>query len=151
MAVPTILEFKPDARFIVMLRNPVELVQSSHSQVLFGLNESVTDFGRDVAVAGIRAKGRCIPKSCLEPAVLQYRQLGMLGDQLSRLFTRVAPDCVKVLLLEDYSADARGTYESVLAFLGVPSDHRSDFPKVNANKTHRRAYRKSCSIDRRFR
>ncbi len=28
-------------------------------------------------------------------------------------------------------------YENILAFLGVPSDHRQDFPPVNSNYEHR--------------
>jgi hypothetical protein len=137
VAVPEILRFNPQARFIVILRNPVDLVHSLHSQVARNDGETVADFESAWKLQEDRAKGRYIPKSCLEPAILQYRQIGMLGQQMQRLFNCVARDRVKVLLLQDLASDPRGTYENVLAFLGVPSDSRTDFPKENANQVDR--------------
>ena len=137
VAVPSILEFNPDARFIVMLRDPVELVHSLHSQLVYSLKESVTDFEQAWRLQELRAQGQHIPKHCLEPALLQYRQVGMLGAQLARLLTHVPASRVQVLLLEDFATEPRGTYENILKFLGVPGDARSEFPQVNAHRTHR--------------
>jgi hypothetical protein len=137
VAVPRILELNPNARFIVMLRNPVDLVYSFHSQLVYSLRESVIDFEQAWRLQDVRAQGRCIPEHCLERALLQYRQVGMLGEQVSRLFTHVCRSQVKFLLMDDLIKDPQGMYEAVLTFLGVPGDHRSEFPKMNANKTHR--------------
>lgn len=137
VAAPNILAFNADARFIVMLRNPVDLVHSFHSQLVFGLHEAVADFEQAWRLQQARAEGRRVPKDCLAPQLLQYRQVGMLGAQLARLLTHVCPTRVKVLLFDDFAADPRSQYEDVLAFLGVPSDHRSEFPRENANKLRR--------------
>jgi hypothetical protein len=137
VAVPSIIKFNPEARFIVMLRNPVDLVQSFHSQLVYSMKESVQDFEQAWRLQSLRAQGRRIPKQCLEPALLQYRQVGMLGAQMARLFAHVSPSRVKVLLLDDLATDPQETYEDILAFLGVPSDRRAEFSKINANKVHR--------------
>lgn len=137
VAVPTILKLNPDARFIVMLRNPVELVHSFHSQLVYSLHESVNNFEQAWRLQEERSRGRHIPKDCLEEAILQYRQIGMLGDQLARLLKHARQSHVKVLLFDDLVASPRQLYEEVLAFLDVPTDHRSHFPKENANKIRR--------------
>jgi hypothetical protein len=137
VAISNILDFQPDARFIVMLRNPVDLVQSFHSQLLFSLHESVDDFVQAWRLQAARARDECVSKYCLEPAVLQYRDVAMLGEQFSRLLNRVCRSRIKVLLFDEFVADPRRYYEEVLDFLNVPNDHRTDFPKVNENKTRR--------------
>ncbi len=137
VAIPELLEFNPNARIIVMLRNPVDLVHSFHSQLVFGLHESVTDFEQAWRLQEARAQGQSIPKDCLERAVLQYQQVGMLGNQMSRLLAHVCRSHVKVLLFDDLITHPRRLYEDVLSFLNVPSDHRSQFPKENANKARR--------------
>ncbi|MFO7878451.1 MAG: sulfotransferase, partial [Bacteroidales bacterium] len=44
-AVPNILKFQPDAKFIVMLRNPVDVAYAMHSTHLRNkVNENVDDF-----------------------------------------------------------------------------------------------------------
>lgn len=137
VAVSNILDFQPDARFIVMLRNPVDLVHSFHSQLLFSLHESVADFEQAWRLQSARANGQSVPTHCLEPAVLQYRDVALFGEQLSRLYEQVCPSRVKVLLFREFTADPRRHYKDVLDFLGVPWDRRTDFPKINANKTRR--------------
>jgi len=44
VAVPEILKFNPNARFVVLLRNPIELVQSLHSEMCFEGIETVREF-----------------------------------------------------------------------------------------------------------
>ena len=44
VAVPRILEDNPDARFIVILRDPAEAAHAYHSELLYNLSEEVTDF-----------------------------------------------------------------------------------------------------------
>lgn len=137
VAVRRILEFNPAARFIVMLRNPIDLLYSFHSQLVYSLHESVVDFEYAWRLQDVRAQGRNIPNGSLEPALLQYRRVGMLGAQMQRLLSCVSRERVKVVLLEDMARDPRGVYEEVLAFLDVPSDHRSEFTRENTNKSYR--------------
>ena len=44
VAVRNIMEFNPDAKFIVMLRDPVQVAHAFHSEVLFSAIEDVEDF-----------------------------------------------------------------------------------------------------------
>ena len=137
VAVSNILAFNPQARFIVLLRNPVQLVYSFHSQLVRSLWEPVTDFEQAWRLQEKRAQGRLVPSNCTEPVDLQYRQIGKLGAQVERLLAQASKKRIKILLFDDLRANPQGIYEDVLEFLSVPSDHRNEFPVENSNRVHR--------------
>ncbi len=137
VAVPEILKFNPNSKFIVILRNPVELVQSWHSEMYFEGVENVADFEKAWKLERERRQGRNIPSPCWEPKKLFYSEWGKLGDQVERLLAAVRRDRLKLILFDDFVADTKGVYEEVLSFLGVPLDGRKDFQVVNENKTLR--------------
>jgi hypothetical protein len=137
VAVSEILKFNPNSKFIVMLRNPVDLVQAWHSEMYFEGIENVRDFESAWNLEHARRHGRSIPSPCWEPKKLFYSEWGKLGDQMERLFAIVSRDRLKVILFDDFVADTKGVYEEVLLFLGLPSDGRDDFHTVNENRTLR--------------
>ncbi len=133
-AVPEILRFNPAAKFIVMLRGPIDFVQSYHSQMVFNGAEDILDFQQAWAAENDRRAGQRVPPGCLNPRGLFYSDKGMFGAHLERLFGQTRREKVKVILFEDFASDTRRIYEEVLAFLDLPPDGRTDFPKVNENK-----------------
>jgi hypothetical protein len=44
---------------------------------------------------------------------------------------------VKVIVFDDLREDTAAVYRETLAFLGVPDDGRTSFPRINENKVHR--------------
>jgi hypothetical protein len=136
--VPNILAFNPAARFIVLLRNPVDLVYSLHSQLLYGGHEEVEDFETAWRLQAARSQGEQIPLGCPDPQVLQYGSVAKLGEQLERLYRLVPRDRVLVLLQEDLQREPLRVYHQTLEFLGLPTDDRSSFPLRNANRRLRR-------------
>lgn len=133
-AVPEILRFNPAARFIVLLRNPLDLVQAWHSQKVFEGREDILDFEQAWRAEADRREGKRVPASCWEPQDLLYSKWGLLGEQMERLLARVSPDRLKVLFFEDFSKDPAKAYNETLAFLGLPPDGRVRFQRVNENK-----------------
>lgn len=132
-----ILAFAPQARFIVMLRNPLEMIPAYHAQMLLGLEEDVTDFAKAWALQPQRARGECLPKFNQEPALLQYARLGRLGAHLQRLRASIPAGRLKTILFDDLTADTRRVYAEVLAFLDIPDDGRTEFPRINESQTIR--------------
>ena len=130
-------EFDKDARIIAMLRNPLQLMPSYHSQQLFALNEDEPDFVRAWQLQEERAAGNSIPRLCRDGKVLQYRSLGLLGEQVERLVATFAPEQILFVLFDDFSASTASVYDTVLRFLDVPHDGRQSFPRFNPNKQHR--------------
>lgn len=144
VAVPRIVDAAPDAKYIVMLRNPIEMARSLHAQFLLTLQEDEEDFERAWEKQADRLAGRCLPSYCPEPQILQYRETCALGSQLKRLFSHVDRSRVKVLFFDDFSSDTKAVYESVLEFLELAPDHRSDFITMNPRRVY--AYPRVISL-----
>lgn len=137
-AAQGIHEFNPQARIIVMLRNPVDMLHSLHSQLLFTFREDEPDFEKSWRLQACRKDGHRLPAKCLEPSHLQWREVARFPAQLRRVFQSFDKDQVKIIIMEDLVSSAREVYEDVLEFLGVPSDGRKEFPRINVNTVHRR-------------
>ena len=136
-AVRNIYEYNLKAKLIVMLRNPVDLVHSLHSQALISIDEDEKDFEKAWNLQELRKSGKRIPKRCRTPALLQYRDVGKLGAQMERLLEAFPKEQVKVILFEDFMADTGAVYEEVLSFLGLNSDGRKIFPRINESSKYR--------------
>lgn len=137
VAIPRIRQASPEARFILMLRNPVEMVQSWHSQLLKTFDEDVAELETAWRLQPERAEGLHVPPECVEPEYLQYRRVCALGAQLERFVSLVPEERRLILLYDDFSADTCAAYRQTLAFLGVEDDGRSEFPRVNRNLNRR--------------
>jgi hypothetical protein len=137
VAIPRIREASPEAKFVLMLRDPVEMAQAWHSQLLKTFDEDVPGLEAAWRLQSERVQGRRIPPECVEPEYLQYLQVCSLGDQLERFVSLVPERQRLILLYDDFAADTGAAYRRVLAFLGLPDDGRSDFARVNRNRNRR--------------
>lgn len=136
-ALPAIRNRLPDAKIVIMLRNPLQMVQSWHSQLLFGLYEDVHEFRRAWELQNVRRQGRRIPRTCREPQLLQYRDVCLLGRQVQKALTIFPREQIQILLHDDFAADTATGYRSVLAFAGLADDGRTEFPRMNTAKEYR--------------
>ncbi len=134
VALNNIYKFNPEARIIVMLRNPINLVQSMHAQLLWTLDEDVEDVEEAWHLQRNRKQGINIPTRCREPAFLQYGELFLMGEQVEKLTHIFPASQIKYLLFEDLKNDTRKVYRELCEFLGLPDDGRENFQQVNARK-----------------
>lgn len=131
VAVPNILNYAPNSRFIVCLRNPLEMVLSCHAQQLKMGMETEAEFARAWNMQWDRKDGKNIPITCPDKKLLLYGEICQLGRQLNRLFQIVPQDQVLVIFLEDIKNNVRHEYQRVLSFLDVADDGRIHFPVEN--------------------
>jgi len=136
-AIPNIERACPNARYIVMTRDPVEMAHSLHHHNLRVLHEDRASFEEAWALQEERAAGRAIPKSCAEPAFLQYKAACSLGSLLERLNSRVDRARLLHIQLSRLEADPAGEYRRVQEFLGIPDEARTSFPAANEARGHR--------------
>lgn len=139
-AVPNILKVRPDARFVVLLRNPVDAGHALHYQKLRSLDEDVSDFETAFRLQDERRQGRHVPATCRESHTLLYGEVCRFGAQIARLYEHVPPERLKVVLFEDLNRDAGAVYREVLAFAGLPDDRRARFERVNESSRARSAF-----------
>jgi hypothetical protein len=136
-AVENILQFNPNASFIVMLRNPVEVVYALHNTLLYAMNEDVKDFETAWALQEERRRGNHVPDTCLAWQYLQYREMADFSGQLKRFMALVPEQQRMIIFFDDFVRDVPSVYRDVVSFLGLPMDSRTDFPVVNDSKKPR--------------
>jgi len=136
-AVPNILEYQPSSRFMVCVRNPLDMAPSLHNQAVVAGVEQIQDFEEAWWAMRDRVNGQRISLFCKEPSFLQYGSACSLGEQLKRLYDIVPRERVLVVVLDDIARDPASQYARVLEFLGVPHDGRTEFSVVNAARERR--------------
>jgi|GEM_PF-85860 len=122
-----VLRCWPASKFIVALRDPLEMIPSLHQRLLVTGDETERDLQRAWGLMEERARGRRIPPSCMDPRLLQYREAGCFGSYVADLFHAVGPERCFLAVFDDLTADPAAIYEEMLAFLGLPFHPRSDF------------------------
>lgn len=139
-AVPQILRHNPASRFVVCVRNPVNMAPALHAERVWQGRETIGSFERAWALQEARRAGRYVPRTTRQdPDRLQYGAYCKLGEQIARLHGLVPRERVCVVVLEDMAANPRREYERVLAFLGVTTNDRTEFPVHNRRKGVRSA------------
>jgi hypothetical protein len=142
-AIANIREFNPDARIIAMFRNPVDMLHSFHSQLLYMSEESEPDFEAAWRMQERRRQGIGLPPGSRGSFLVQYAEVARFGTQTQRLLSIFPREQVKLILYDDFTASPRTVYEEVIDFLGVPSDGRTEFPRINEGKRARLVWLKN--------
>jgi hypothetical protein len=132
-----IRSFEPAARAIIMLRNPVDVMYSQHSQLVFNQREDLADFGAALDAEPDRLAGRRIPADAIRPEALYYRKSVRFPEQVRRYLDVFGREGVHFIVFDDLVADAPGVYRSTLEFLGVDPTQPLDPTVYNPNKQAR--------------
>ena len=136
-AAQEIRDFNADARIIIMLRNPVDVMYSQHSQLVFNLREDLTDFEQALAAEDDRRAGRRLPADAIRPEALFYRHSVRYPEQVARYLGAFGRERVHFIVFDDLAADPRAVYRSTLEFLDVEPNHQIDLAVHNPNKQPR--------------
>lgn len=123
-AVDNIRAYNASAKFIVMVRNPVDMAASWHAQQLRNDNENVRDFEVAWNLQDKRRAGDAVPRLCYDRANLLYGDVCALGKQVARVYERVPAERVHVVVFDELQDDPATVYRAVLRFLQVPDDER---------------------------
>ncbi|SEF40151.1 Sulfotransferase domain-containing protein [Alcanivorax sp. DSM 26293] len=108
------------ARYIVCLRNPVEMAPSLHQELFMGGSETVKNFREAWSLQDNRAQGKDIPPSSHEPKHLIYRDICSLGKYTQRLMSMVADsERVFFVTLDEMRESPRATLEEIFSFLNL--------------------------------
>jgi hypothetical protein len=134
---------RPDARIIVMLRDPVMALYALHSEFVFDGNEDLEDFAMALAAEPDRCEGRRIPAEAHFPAGLCYHRTVRYSEQLARYLDVFGPGQVHVALLDDFVTDPESAASAVLTFLGLEPAPGHVFPHRNPNKRTRSTFLRS--------
>jgi hypothetical protein len=138
-AAGEIAEFSPGAQIIVMLRNPVDVMHAQHSQLVFNQREDLTDFAEALSAEPARRRGERMPAGGLRAEAVFYRESVRFAEQLERYIDTFGRERVHVIVYDDFAADPRQAYRSVLTFLGMSTGFEPVFEVRNPNRRARSA------------
>jgi len=128
-AVPAIVaELGDEARFVVALRDPADLVVSFHRTQQLLLNEDEPDF----ETAWNRSMAGGLPKTdLLDPKLVDYSMVGSLGQAVSRLLDVVDRSRVHFVRFENLRDHPEGVWRDLMAYLGLSADVLPSFDVHN--------------------
>jgi hypothetical protein len=116
---PAIAELQPDARIIVLLREPADFLRSFHGQMLHNRIETEKDFRKAMALEDARRRGERIPRGVRRGSWLLYSDHVRYVEQLRHFHEAFGSEQVLVLIYEDYRRDNEAVVRQVLRFLDV--------------------------------
>ncbi len=135
-AAREIRDCNPAARIIAMLRNPIDMIHSFHSQRVYNGTEDV-DFGVAMEIESERRSGRKLPPRVGLRQGLYYRELAQYADQLQRYIDTFPREQLHVILFEDFKSNTPESFRNVAEFLGVDPTFSPDFAMQNPNTVAR--------------
>jgi len=137
VAIDNILKYTNKPTFVVMIRSPVDMAVSLHEEMIYQGDEHVRSFPLAWSLQEQRERGEAVSRFCQDPQLLQYGSVCKLGEQLERLFRKVARHQVCVVVLDDLRECPAQEYRRVLKALKLRDDHRQEFPALNRSKIRR--------------
>jgi len=134
-AAAEIKAFSPAARIIIMLRNPVDMMYSLHSQRLYNDNEDLVNFEEALAAEADRQQGKRLYQNASDVMGSLYRAAATYTPQVQRYFAVFGRDQVHIIIFNDFARATLEVYRQTCEFLEVDSRFQPDFRIINANKS----------------
>ena len=138
-APENIKRVSPNAKIIIMLRNPVELVYSMHSQALIEGYEDIENFEDALNAEKDRLKELRIPESSYTPYIF-YNKATKYAEFVKKYFDIFGRENVQVIIFDDFKKDTSLVYEETCRFLEVDISFKPKFPIINLNKQLKNRY-----------
>jgi hypothetical protein len=132
-AVENIKAYNKDAKIIMMLRKPSEMVYSFHAELFHSSQEDVSDFEKAVKLEANRKIGKDIPKHHRSPKLLYYSEVAKYGEQIERVYKHFDKSQVKIIFFDDFKKDVKKEYDDLIKFLELPSHDKDNFEIINPN------------------
>ena len=130
VAAEAIKTLSADARVIITLRNPVDMMYSMYclrvrAAMFHAHQETLPSFEEALAAGPARLRGEALPPGApTEPGrclYLCYRELGRYSDRVARFLEVFGRQAVHAVVFEDLLVDTAATHGDVCRFLGIDS------------------------------
>ncbi len=133
-AIPRIEIFNSKAKFIVMVRNPIDVAYSSFIISRYYFEENIKSFKKSWYLQEKRRKGKAVPRWCRDPKLLLWGEIAKTGQQIERLLNFIPRNRVKIIVFDDFVDNTKKIYKEVLEFLKLKYNGKNDFPVYNKRR-----------------
>ena len=132
-----IKKFSPNAKIIMILRNPVDVMYSLHSSMLYReAFEDIEDFEEALKMEKVRKKENSVTPMKYHPWLL-YRETVRYPQQVKRYFEHFGEKNVKAIIFDEYIKDKSAILRDTLNFLDVNEDFEIKHVNANAGRKYR--------------
>jgi len=134
-AIKNLYENYPKSKLIVLLRNPIDIIQSWHAEKLW----SGTEITENIELAWKFAKVRRnnVESKYNDDAILDYPRIAMLGDQIQFLLNYFSKEQIKFIIFDELVKNTKEQYNDVIKFLELPFHNKDDFHIYNPYKEYK--------------
>lgn len=126
-----VLRLWPEARFVIAVRDPFELIPSLHQRLVYQGDETVRDLEQAWRLIPERRAGRKVPRTCLDARQLLYDEAARLGRHVEHFFEVIGRERCHVILFDDLRSDPAEVHRRLLEFLGLP---QVPFPELEPQR-----------------
>lgn len=133
-AAEEIKSFSPEARILIMLRNPIEVIHALHSQHLFDGNEDVFDFKKALSFDEKRRRGVHLSDSVDFFETPPYKDSVFFSEQVKRYLNVFGKKQVHIILYDDFKTNPGKCVSETLQFLGVWPNIDIDYKVINPSR-----------------
>jgi hypothetical protein len=137
VAAKRIFEFNPEAKIIIMIREPVDFLNSLHAHFYYTSAENISGFKEALTIEDDRKKGKKIPKTVLFPSYMYYSDVVRFSDQIQRYLKLFPRDQIKLIVFDDFTNNTKIIFEEVLEFLDIDPSYKPEFKVYNPGKKPR--------------
>jgi len=149
-AAAEIHAYDPNAKIIIMLRNPVDMMYSMWAQFRYSGNEQIETFEAALAAQAERRQSKRIRRAAHCITGLFYYDMARYCEQVRRYFDAFGRQHVQVIIFDDFISDTAHIYRAALDFLDVNSRFETSFDIVNPSKNVRLEWLQKLIVDSGF-
>ena len=132
-----IKRFSPNAKIIMILRNPIDTMYSLHSSLLYRSTvEHIVDFEEALAAEPMRKKENLESPNKHDPRLL-YHEVVKYHTQVKRYFDTFGKENVKVIIFDDYTKNKSTILKETLEFLEMSVDVNIEYLNTNPSRKYR--------------
>lgn len=125
----------PEAKFVVILRNPADRAYSLYHHMRGHGYEAITTFEKALKAEDARFLSPNFNRTCPQYFYnFLYFRSGLYGEQLERYYRLFDEDKIHVLTLNELETDPHGSVRGIFNFLGVNPDFTPEITFHNVGK-----------------
>ena len=134
LAAQEIHDFDPDAKIVILLRNPVDVMQALHSEFLWDCNENIRDFAEAIQAQEARQNGEKLGPTTHFRQGLIYEDVVAYVDQVQRYIDVFGREKIFIGLFDDIVADSARVFRQVADYLELDAHFQPEVTHSNERK-----------------
>lgn len=140
-AAKNIYKYNPKSKILIMLRSPVEVIESLYKMNYFSGQEKNTTLKQALVAESKRKKGLGFSKriNFLKES-FYYQDLVRYCEQVKRYKQIFNDKAIKIIIFDDFKSNPQKTYVETLKFLGVDDGFKPNFKVHNASSIPRNLF-----------